>query len=783
VSDKPSSAVQWFRDSSLQIISALVGSSLLVTIITTVYSEINQPNVYLSVIPHISLDATDDIRNPRVDYYETIVKNNGKRQATNLTLSMYFYGSMTRADSFFASETLEDPKVEQLAMTPKDMSLLRWDIPRLAPGALMIFYISTDNANKFDSYYITAAFDEGSKTFPEFSVHDIQSERFPNILAGRDDSQTIQLLLILFVVLCAISFTIAVTHKSIKDIIKKRRQRRKWNEIEFNLFLAVPITILSSIFILYVCEEIPRSIVLQSLIIPPLDATEGAAIDTPITIRNITYSQGDLLLGAGIFWSISFLARSLLSYFIAKIIIKKLYPDKQFPNRFLAASCVFIMGEPIGSSIILFFNKSTYNIEPVYLFFLFLVLDIIRMLILVLLVPKIFLKNNNLLYYGLIAISLVAGLLHLLLFSMLLKLDMTNELKPPFQSPFLQYFMVICLIAGLLQLAQIILIRSKEKSKSVTLPRSLAAASISAGLIVLWIWLVYYVTSGPKPDPMLFTGIPIILIGIVAIVLDTLYIGVMRLIRIRKVYKSSLKLAPLETGAHNGVNSSSEPCFALSERIRVKGKLEFNGSNKKLDGKHTITMDNGEHGGYDNSTFNAITDEEGNFESLVTVPSHVGSFKMQAHFEGSSHWDNKTLFTIEVISPADSEGLTYNTRLRNVSLSVRTGIVDRDGQFFPKNEFKVRELITFVVSLFDIDTNTPVREETNISLMLYGVDNQKTPNPLPPTDSEGKTYASILAPPIASNGWIFWAHYAGNSIYSKTRSPLGSYSTTAVLVP
>ena len=210
----------------------------------------------------------------------------------------------------------------------------------------MIFLVDTNEARKFDSYYITATFDEGSQTYPEITGYDILSERFPNILAGQQDSQIIQFLLIIFVVLCAISFTIAITHRSIKEKIKReRRESRKWKKIKFDLFLAVPIIVLSSILVLYVCEEIPRSIVLQSLIIPPLDATEGASIDQEVvTIGNISYTQGTLLLSAGIFWTVSFFARSLLTYYIAKIIIKKLHPNGHFPNRFLASASIIITG-------------------------------------------------------------------------------------------------------------------------------------------------------------------------------------------------------------------------------------------------------------------------------------------------------------------------------------------------------------------------------------------------------------------------------------------------------
>jgi hypothetical protein len=258
--------------------------------------------------------------------------------------------------------------------------------------------------------------------------------------------------------------------------------------------------------------------------------------------------------------------------------------------------------------------------------------------------------------------------------------------------------------------------------------------------------------------------------------LDTLYIGLLRLISIRKVRQITLKITSLET-SHNRDNGSSESCFPVCASINVRGKLEYTDSGRKLTDGQKIVLDNGDRRGGDTSTFDASTDEDGNFECRVITPSYAGTFKMQAHFEGFSYWSSNILFTIEVTPSANSEELTYNTRLREVSLSVLTGTVGRDGYFIPKKEFEPGELITFVVSLLDTDAIASICGETNIRLMLYGEDNQKVTNPLPPTDNQGKTYASIRAPPIPSGGWIFQAYYPGNSIYSSVSTALISYST------
>src|SRR5215203_1306576 len=400
MSDRSSSAHHWLRDSGLQIMSAVIGSSLLVTIITTLASEIDQPNVSINVVPHYRAQPTN-VNEPEVKFYEIIVNNIGKRQATNMTLSAYFNGSILNPTPIFSGEALSVPNVENISASQSPLikgSLVRWDIPRFASGEMIIFNVSTStsySATKFDPYYVTAIFDEGSKTYPVFGATDIESGRFPNILAGRDEAQTTERLLITSIILSAIFFTIA---------------------IKFDLFLALPIAMLSSILIFYICEEIPLTALLHYLIIPPHDVTDGPSIATIVSYKSVDYRQGDLLLTAFIFWGISFFARSVLSYLIAKLLIEKFHKEKLINTLYLKYSTVFIMGVPLASAMMLFFSKSTYSISPVYLFFLFLVIDMIRMSLLVIVIPKITIKSNKLLNYGLNALSLVTGLLQLLLF-------------------------------------------------------------------------------------------------------------------------------------------------------------------------------------------------------------------------------------------------------------------------------------------------------------------------------------------------------------------------------
>jgi hypothetical protein len=650
-----------------------------------------------------------------------------------------------------------------------------------------------------------------------FSPSDIESGRFPNVLAGEEDTQAIQKFIVLFIFLCIISFTIAIIHKKIREIVKNRREGFKRYQITFDLYLAVPITILSSVLILYVCELIPLSVIVHSLIEPPLDATEGAAIDAIVTYKNITYKQGDLLLYAGIFWFASFVARSVMTYLIAKILIKKLYkeeqlpPEKRYPKALLASTSTFIMGEPMAIAIILFFSKSTYSISPVYLFFLFLVLDIIRMSVLVLVIPRLTMRNNNLLYHGLQGISLIGGLIQLLLFGMLLKiLWITKEI----QSDFLPIFTFICLIAGLVQLSQLILISGKRKTES----QPIRVTIMNGGLMILWGWIIFYITT--TQDPILLSGLPVILAAITIIILAAAHIGISRVINIRKINKTRLSLESFElliNGSSESFNISSrsslpdDRTITISENlpvdqpIRIKGNLKYMDKERKAKGLkgEKVTFDNGQ-GRIDESNIkDNYTNAYGKFSSEGKTPSQLGSFKFHAHFKGTSIWDGKgstknkmknsdqtqniknknifqeITFSIDVKQPARSHVVEYKTRLRNTSLSISSGNF-KEGKFVPNDTFSPTEVVTFCVELIDMDSNIPVIGQANIELLL--TDDNKLTNILPPTNNDGKTYTSIIASSVTSDAWTYQARYSGNSIYDRADSPIKTYSTSQSVV-
>ncbi len=85
------------RESGIQIVSALIGSSLVLTSLTGLFTSLNQPDIYIGVentmLRSISgfTEPTDfDPRDSPLQLYEIIARNDGKDSAKDLRLSLFF---------------------------------------------------------------------------------------------------------------------------------------------------------------------------------------------------------------------------------------------------------------------------------------------------------------------------------------------------------------------------------------------------------------------------------------------------------------------------------------------------------------------------------------------------------------------------------------------------------------------------------------------------------------------------------------------------------------------
>jgi DNA-binding beta-propeller fold protein YncE len=540
--------------SALTFISSIIGSGLVVTVLTTLIAGFNQPHVYLNVVPHLfpyySDESTEQIPH-KVQYYEVIARNDGRVSANHVKLSLFFFGRIMNYSSALYSENMTlnpEPIKSQMLQSQSNNypqiknqnldqqskngvpSLLVANIPRFAKDAMIIIYVWTDT-DETDPFYVSATYDQGSNEYPSPALKDPQfnalrnaSFNYPSILSGRSDVPLDEQILIGASILSVIFFAIALIHKRIRGITKndnakfateledelttihniieknpgydqilhsdtwdsknndikrqifnsddykcvnnfyRRLKERNFQALQkktgetitpynkdcFDLvnqalnidwphyinasdkgvrvdhFLAIPIIIISSIFIISISEYFPYTFL---GLVQPIDLTlPSVSLFTQLqTIDGRFFTQYELLIYSIIFVSIAFIVRSIIAFVIAREIAKRLIysssadNSREFDAVFklrtskLLRYSFLIMGLPLYSIIKLFFSQSL-SLPPLYLFIIVLAIDIVRMYVLAVVVPKISIKQETVikgLYYIAAASAAAAGILYI----------------------------------------------------------------------------------------------------------------------------------------------------------------------------------------------------------------------------------------------------------------------------------------------------------------------------------------------------------------------------------
>lgn len=406
------------------IITSLIGSSLLAFIGTSLYSTINQPNIFLNIFFNINSSSTTLL----IDYYEVLAKNDGLADASNLTLSMFFVGNVLDAKPIIYSvkpDVIHNTDITTYINSPltnnstltnntlynNTLSLVTANIPKLAKNELFIIGVWL-KANKEQSYYISASYDQGYNHQQYINKSDINSGLFPEVRIAHSflssDSR-----IILFASLAAtFSFAVAIGLRfrlNVKDILQK-----------------YPIPILASVLILVIIEN-------QALLIPILMEKPFLVFPSNLSCKlypsdDIRCKEGDVSLNTVIFniqlvFILILIARSIFSFNFAKLtIICRFTTPAKFFDHMLANmpfpltkdksdkltegselknykgigfdSKLFywsflIMGFPIELAIMTFFGQYLiFYLAPFILFVTILMIDITRMAILALYIPK-----------------------------------------------------------------------------------------------------------------------------------------------------------------------------------------------------------------------------------------------------------------------------------------------------------------------------------------------------------------------------------------------------------
>jgi hypothetical protein len=294
----------------------------------------------------------------------------------------------------------------------------------LSSNAEIIVRVLPVSAHNGDSYYVSAASDQGSNRIWFVNKNDIVKNGFPNVYRVNREIPFYSNILLITGITSAISFSITFFYRLSKD-------PKKRGKLLLKIVVIIPASVACSTILLISFEVLLRSEVVSSMFIPPLDIT-GTNSSTIIHSYNIQgYSiESAAVQNATALIVIILMARGAIAYITALFVIRRLYPvhpfdypytenpsEKRFainavkslvkeiedPNDVIGhlfesfkrygkiklfIYCILIMGIPIASIILLFFYESIGYLSLNSFLIIIFIVDIVRMALLLTIIPK-----------------------------------------------------------------------------------------------------------------------------------------------------------------------------------------------------------------------------------------------------------------------------------------------------------------------------------------------------------------------------------------------------------
>lgn len=408
-----------WRDAGLEIVIAIIGSSLLGTSLSTYYNNVYyQPFIDISLRENQNYELSDPS-----DYYEITFKNTGQKSASNLQINIFFFANITNYIPMIHGEKPIfnlDNNISQNGNNLIKPSVLNASISKFPENGIIILYVWTDpwpiNKKNFigiDEYYIIATYDEGSNhktSFFQKNIND-QNSFFPYIEI--DTSNTLSIQNVPFVTILLSILTFAILFKVHRTKLKNklssinRLDHYQINEeprkFQYDLIVLVPIIFVSSTMILFTIE-IPLQNIIFSFVPPySLDLQTYSPINSGEFISEDRYLPFFLILLFSFFGTLVILIiRSIVTYVICILILKYVINVKinlsfrlgEGINKKLFLLSLIIMSFPVYTIIY------SYSLDDVFysynnlLYFIILV-EFIRLGSLLML-NKIFINKNTL---------------------------------------------------------------------------------------------------------------------------------------------------------------------------------------------------------------------------------------------------------------------------------------------------------------------------------------------------------------------------------------------------
>ena len=384
----------------MEILVAVIGSSLIGTSLTTIYSDI-----YLQ--PYIDIKVTErhnELSLDTVDYYEVLFKNTGQKYASNSQLNLFFFANITKyltvihpGNVTFEESTKSLPDSGQILP-----SILSASLDKFPKNSIILIYVwvkpweyNTEQQHLSDAYYISATYDEGSNHLSsnalQTSYRDNVGKFIPDIKEESSDFVSLTNISFVTTALSVLAFAILFRIRRLKQKKGKKQKNASTmsslSQKRYDILFLIPIIFASSVFIFFIEVYLKDAI----FVFFPKGLIDLTNYHTPINM--IINFEGDYdmsifpFLIYGFFGFITiWITKLLITYTISKFILKySLNTDYHISfkidegeNKKLFLLCT-IISLPIYTLIDYFFsiNISPYTFLTLMMFIEFIQLSVL----------------------------------------------------------------------------------------------------------------------------------------------------------------------------------------------------------------------------------------------------------------------------------------------------------------------------------------------------------------------------------------------------------------------
>ena len=212
-----------WREAGIQIIASIIGTGLIVGIVTGIITEINRPHIDISINDNKDFDYT----NNKTTFINTFT-NIGNSPASDVRLTMYY--SDWNISNYYVDQTSENLS---LTFSKENPNTLVAYIPRFTNGAVITINTIINDEIRKESVYKPYSPD------PRNIVYDTSSSIIATYNEGSDNYNVevnTYTVFFIYAIIAVASFTVALKFKKISELIEDKINKNNQLKFVFQIY-------------------------------------------------------------------------------------------------------------------------------------------------------------------------------------------------------------------------------------------------------------------------------------------------------------------------------------------------------------------------------------------------------------------------------------------------------------------------------------------------------------------------------------------------------------------